>query len=78
MGRYKHVLVLGPYFGHSTDTRGLFPPIGLEYLAASIKGLVGKITVLDLCHEKPYRNPKTLSKFIRNEVDLVRVSGVAL
>ena len=30
----------------------LFPPIGLEYVATSAKGLVDKITLLDLRQEK--------------------------
>ncbi len=74
MGKYKHVLALSPYFGRSTDTRGLFPPTGLEYIAASMKGLVGRVTVFDLCHERLYQNPKTLSTFIRHEIDLLCIS----
>lgn len=72
--RYKHVLALNPYFGSSTVAMGIFPPTGLEYIAASMKELVGKVTLLDLRYEKPYQDPKALSKFIRNEVDLVCVS----
>jgi hypothetical protein len=45
---YKHALALNPYFGHSTPTMGMFPPTGLEYIAASMKDLVGKVTLLDL------------------------------
>jgi magnesium-protoporphyrin IX monomethyl ester (oxidative) cyclase len=74
MMKYKHVLALSPYFGHSTDTRGLFPPTGLEYIAASMKGLVGKVTIFDLRQEKPYQDPQVLSDFIRREVDLVCIS----
>ena len=73
--KYKHVLALSPYYGHSTDARGLFPPTGLEYIAASMKGLVGKVTVLDLRYEKPYQDPKALGAFIRNEIDLVCISA---
>lgn len=72
--RYKHVLALNPYFGSSTVAMGIFPPTGLEYIAASMKELVGKVTLLDLRYEKPYQDPKALSKFIRNEVDLVCIS----
>lgn len=72
--RYKHVLALNPYFGSSTAAMGIFPPTGLEYIAASMKELVGKVTLLDLRYEKPYQDPKALSKFIRNEVDLVCIS----
>ncbi len=74
--RYQHVLALNPYFGRSTDMRGLFPPTGLEYIAASMKGLVGQVTVLDLRQEKPYQDPKVLSEFIRREIDLVCISIV--
>jgi len=74
MTRYKHALALNPYFGDSTALIGLFPPTGLEYISASMKDLVGKVTLLDLRHEKAYQDPKALSKFIRNEVDLLCVS----
>jgi hypothetical protein len=46
--KYKHVLALNPVVGHTTNIRGVFPPTGLEYITASMKGLVGKITFLDL------------------------------
>jgi len=72
--KYKHVLALNPYFGHSTVFIGAFPPTGLEYIAASLKDLVGKVTLLDLRYEKAYQDPKALSKFIRNEIDLVCIS----
>jgi len=74
MMKYKHVLALNPYFGDSTALIGAFPPTGLEYIAASIKDLVGKVTLLDLRHDKVYQDPKVLSKFIRSEIDLLCVS----
>jgi anaerobic magnesium-protoporphyrin IX monomethyl ester cyclase len=75
MIKYKHALALNPYFGDSTTSRGVFPPTGLEYIAASMKGLVGKVTVLDLRHsEKAYQDPKKLSEFIRAEIDLLCIS----
>jgi len=75
MIRYKHVLALYPYFGDSTRTvKGLFPPTGLEYIAASMKDLVGKVTFLDLRYEKTYQDPRVLSRFIKNEIDLLCVS----
>src|SRR4030043_472899 len=74
MPKYKHVLALNPYFGDSTALMGLFPPTGLEYIVASMKDLVGKVTLLDLRHENDYQDPKILSKFIRNEIDLLCVS----
>ena len=53
---------------------GIFPPTGLEYIAASMKDLVGKVTLLDLRDEKAYQDPKKLSEFIRAEIDLVCIS----
>jgi len=74
MTKYKHVLALNPYFVHTTATMGLFPPTGLEYIVASMKGLVGKVTQLDLRYEKAFQDPATLSAFIRRDVDLVCIS----
>jgi len=74
MVKYKHVLALNPYFGDSTGTMGLFPPTGLEYIAASLKGLVGKVTILDLRYQKAFQDPRVLSRFIRDHIDLVCVS----
>jgi magnesium-protoporphyrin IX monomethyl ester (oxidative) cyclase len=74
MTKYKHVLALNPYFAHTTAIMGLFPPTGLEYIVASMKDLVGKVTQLDLRYEKAYQDPATLSAFIRQDVDLVCVS----
>ena len=39
-----------------------------------MKDLVGKVTLLDLRHEKVYQDPKALSKFIRDEIDLLCIS----
>jgi anaerobic magnesium-protoporphyrin IX monomethyl ester cyclase len=74
MARYKHALALNPYFAHTTAIMHLFPPTGLEYIAASMKDLVGKVTLLDLRYEKAYQDLATLNAFIRREVDLVCVS----
>jgi anaerobic magnesium-protoporphyrin IX monomethyl ester cyclase len=75
MIKYKHALALNPYFGDSARAiKGLFPPTGLEYIAASMKDLVGKVTFLDLRYEKVYQDPKVLSRFIRNEIDLLCIS----
>ena len=74
MMKYKHVLALNPYFGDSTAAMGMFPPTGLEYIAASMKDLVGKVTLLDLRYESAYRKPEVLSEFIRNHIDLLCVS----
>jgi hypothetical protein len=61
MIKYKRALALNPYFGDSTALIGAFPPTGLEYIAASMKDLVGKVTLLDLRHEVSYQDPKVLS-----------------
>ena len=74
MVKYKHALALNPYFGDSTAAIGVFPPTGLEYIAASMKDLVGQVTLLDLRHKGAYQDPKALSKFIRDEIDLLCVS----
>jgi radical SAM superfamily enzyme YgiQ (UPF0313 family) len=74
MAKYRHVLALNPYFGSSTAALGVFPPTGLEYIAANMKDLVGKVTLLDLRYEKAYQNPEILSRFIRAEIDLLCIS----
>ncbi|MFX0198504.1 MAG: B12-binding domain-containing radical SAM protein [Candidatus Hodarchaeota archaeon] len=53
---------------------GVFPPTGLEYIAASMKDLVDKITLLDLRHDRAYQDLKTLSMFIRDCIDLLCIS----
>jgi anaerobic magnesium-protoporphyrin IX monomethyl ester cyclase len=52
----------------------IFPGTGLEYIAASIKDSVGKVTLLDLRRERAYRDVETLNKFIRDSVDLLCIS----
>ncbi len=74
MIRYKQALALNPYFGDATAIIGVFPPTGLEYIATSMKELGGKVILLDLRHEKAYQDPKSLSQFIRNGIDLLCVS----
>jgi len=74
MIKYKHVLALNPYFGDSTAAMGMFPPTGLEYIAASMKDLVGKVTLLDLRYEGAYRKPEVLGEFITSQVDLLCIS----
>ncbi len=74
MTTYRHALALNPYFGDSTATMGVFPPTGLEYIVASMKDLVGKITLLDLRYQKAFQDPEALSRFIRAEVDLLCIS----
>jgi anaerobic magnesium-protoporphyrin IX monomethyl ester cyclase len=63
--------MLNPCFGDSTAAMGVFPPTGLEYIAASLKGFVDRITLLDLRYDRTYQNPEALSRFIRAEIDLL-------
>jgi len=75
MIKYKHALALNPYFGDSARAiKGLFPPTGLEYIAASMKDLVRKVTFLDLRYEEAYQDSKALNQFIRDEIDLLCVT----
>ncbi len=74
MTKYKHALALYPYFGDSTTVMGIFPPTGLEYIAASMKDLVGKVTFLDLRYESAFQDLKVLNKVIRDEIDLLCIS----
>jgi anaerobic magnesium-protoporphyrin IX monomethyl ester cyclase len=74
MIKYKHVLALDPYFGDSTAAMGMFPPTGLEYIAASMKDLVGKVTLLDLRYEKDLCKLEVLSEFITSQIDLLCIS----
>lgn len=75
MHKYKHVLALNPYAGDDARAvKGLLPPTGLEYIAASLKGFVGKVTLLDLRYERAFRDPRVLGEFIRKEIDLLCIS----
>ncbi len=74
MPKFKHALALNPCFGDSTVAMGIFPPTGLEYIAASMKDLVGKVTFLDLRYERAYKDRQALSEFIRKEIDLLCIS----
>jgi radical SAM superfamily enzyme YgiQ (UPF0313 family) len=69
--KYKHALALYPYSKDSTATMGVFPPTGLEYITANMKGHVGKVTFLDLRYDREFLDIKVLSDFIREEIDLV-------
>ena len=72
--KYNHALALNPYHKSSTIILGLFPPTGLEYIATSMKDLVGKVTLLDLKHEKGYQKIDRLNEFIKKEIDLLCIS----
>jgi radical SAM superfamily enzyme YgiQ (UPF0313 family) len=75
--KYNHALFLNPYTAGAesgTGVRGLFPPTGLEYVATSAKDFVGKVTLLDLMHEKDLSDTNKLLDFISKEIDIVCVS----
>ncbi|MBU0713799.1 MAG: B12-binding domain-containing radical SAM protein [Verrucomicrobia bacterium] len=74
--KYKHALALYPGFKGSTATMGIFPPTGLEYIAANITDLVDKVTLLDLRYEQEYQDVEILSGFIKKEIDLLCISIV--
>ena len=74
MNKYKHALALYPYFEDYTAVMEIFPPTGLEYIAASIKDLVGKLTLLDLRYETAFQDLRILNKFIRDKIDLLCIS----
>ncbi|MHC4629224.1 MAG: cobalamin-dependent protein [Planctomycetota bacterium] len=74
MNKYRHALALYPYSGHTAAPMSIFPATGLEYIAASMKDSVDKVTLLDLRHERAYQDLTTLRKFIRDSVDLLCVS----
>ena len=72
--KYKHALFLNPYIEKTaTSVMGLFPPTGLEYVATSAKGLVDKLTLLDLRYETDLCDPGKLMDFIRSQIDIVCV-----
>jgi len=52
----------------------LFPPTGLEYVAASAKSLVDKITLLDLKYERDLSDTEKLLAFISSQIDILCVS----
>jgi len=72
--RYKHALFLNPYI-ESSATSGmmLFPPTGLEYVAASAKGFVEKRTLIDLRYEKDLQDANNLFDFIGGQIDILCV-----
>ncbi len=74
---YKHALCLHPYYRDSeSGSLGLavFPPTGLEYVAAALKPHVDKLTLLDLRVPGPLRDPARLREFIAQEIDLLCIS----
>lgn len=78
MGKqYKHALCLHPYYRDShSGSLGLavFPPTGLEYIAAALEPHVDRVTLLDLRLPGPMRDLDRLKKFIAEEIDLLCIS----
>lgn len=71
---YRHALFLNPYIEKNVNgTMMLFPPTGLEYVATSAKGLVDKITLLDLRLGGELADPEKLLAFISAEIDIICV-----
>jgi anaerobic magnesium-protoporphyrin IX monomethyl ester cyclase len=66
--KYKNVLCIYPY-KQELKTVGFLPPIGLEYIASAIEGIVETIKVIDLRFEK-----QPLLSFIDENTDLVLIS----
>lgn len=66
--RYKNILCIYPY-KQELKTIGFLPPIGLEYIASAIEGIVETIKVIDLRFEK-----KSLFSIINEDTDLVLIS----
>lgn len=74
MTKYNHALFLNPYIESSTNSvMKLFPPTGLEYVASSAKGLVNKLTLLDLRYEKELTDAPKLRDFVSKEIDIICV-----
>lgn len=74
---YRHALCLHPYYRDShSGSLGLaiFPPVGLEYIAAALSPAVEKVTFLDLRLPGPLRDPAALNVFISEHIDLICVS----
>ncbi len=73
--KYKHALFLNPYIeSTSTSVMGIFPPVGLEYVATSAKGFVDTLTLLDLRYETDLCDPAALMDFIRSQIDIICVN----
>jgi len=69
MRRWKKALFIYPYKKISKlSYNDFFPPLGLEYIATAVKGLVEELTIIDMRYEK-----EPLSKFLPG-VEVVGIS----
>lgn len=65
--QYNHAVCILPYKeGHAK--KGYAPPLGLEYIAASMEGSVGGITLVDMRFDQHFM------KVLREDTDLVCIS----
>ena len=74
---YQHALCLHPYYRDShSGSLGLavFPPTGLEYVAAALGPHVERVTLLDLRLSGPLRDRESLRDFIAEQIDLLCIS----
>lgn len=71
---YRHALCLYPYPTDQEPGINLWPPTGLEYIAAALKEHVQRISLVDLRHERDFHAPARMAAFIRAGVDLVCIS----
>ena len=62
--KYRHALCLYPYLTDQNPGIGIFPPTGLEYVATAIKGHVGRISLVDLRHERSLQPIEKCGEFI--------------
>ena len=75
INKFKRALFINPYIEKNVNnSMMLFPPIGLEYVATSAKGLVDKITLLDLRYEPELSDPEQLLSYITGAFDIICVS----
>ena len=69
---YRHALCLYPYVVDQRPGIGIFPPTGLEYVATALRGHVGRISLVDLRHERGLQPIEKMRGFIAREgVDLI-------
>lgn len=73
MMQYRHALCMYPY---PSDPVGIviFPPTGLEYVAAALRGHVDRISLVDLRHDRRLQSPERMAEFIGQDIDLICVS----
>ncbi len=74
---YQHALCLHPYERDShSGSLGLavFPPTGLEYIAAALRPHVGQLTLIDMRLPGKLREPERLREFVGQHIDMLCIS----